>query len=60
MDSHDSDIPDEPQEIDLHSLKRALVRRDEAVERFRAAKAQMLSAGRSEDARRQDPVPDPG
>ena len=36
------DIPEEQQELDLQSLKRAMMRRDEAVERFRAAKAQMM------------------
>ena len=53
----DHDIPDEPQELDLHSLKRAMMRRDEAVERFRAAKAQLLRGERSEDVRRQDEAP---
>ena len=51
------DIPEEQQELDLQSLKRAIMRRDEAVERFRAAKAQMLRARRSEDVRRQDQAP---
>ena len=52
------DVPDD-QEIDLHALKRAIMRRDEAVERFRAAKEQLLRGGsrRAEDARRQDPPP---
>jgi hypothetical protein len=36
------DIPEEPHEIDLRSLKQAMMRRDEAAERFRAAKARML------------------
>jgi len=49
------DVPDD-QEIDLQALKRALMRRDEAVARFRAAKAQLLEGGRRpEDARHQDP-----
>ena len=51
------DIPEEQQELDLQSLKRAIMRRDEAVERFRAAKAQMLRARRSDDVRRQDQPP---
>ena len=50
----DIDIPDDSQDVDLQSLKRALMRRDEAVERFRAAKAQLLRSRRSEDVRRQD------
>jgi hypothetical protein len=36
------DIPEEHPDIDLQALKRAMMRRDEAVERFRAAKAQLL------------------
>ena len=51
------DIPEEQQELDFQALKRAIMRRDEAVERFRAAKAQMLRARRSEDVRRQDQTP---
>ena len=49
----------EDQEIDLQALKRALMRREEAVERFRAAKAQLLKGdgARSEDVRRQDQSP---
>jgi hypothetical protein len=55
MEHPDTDIPDDLQEIDLQSLKRAMMRRDEAAERFRAAKRQMLRAPSSEDARRRDP-----
>jgi hypothetical protein len=52
------DIPEEQQDIDLQSLKRAIMRRDEAVERFRAAKAQMMKRARSsQDVRRQDQPP---
>jgi hypothetical protein len=59
MDFHDTDH-EEPQEIDLQSLKRALMRRAEAVERFRAAKAQLLRASPPEDARSQDQPPQQG
>jgi hypothetical protein len=52
------DVPDD-QEIDLHALKRALMRRDEAVERFRAAKAQLLEGGPRTDKARQDQPPHP-
>jgi hypothetical protein len=53
------DIPEDHPELDLQALKRAMMRRDEAVERFRAAKAQMMSRARpSQDARRQDQSPD--
>ena len=49
------EVPDD-QEIDLHALKRAIMRRDEAVERFRAAKEQLLRGGRrADDAHRQEP-----
>ncbi|HZZ91369.1 MAG TPA: hypothetical protein VFE23_02345 [Usitatibacter sp.] len=58
MENTDADIPDDSQEIDLQSLKRAMMRRDEAVERFRAAKQQMLRPRSSEDVRRQDQAPD--
>ena len=56
----DNDIPEESLEMDLHSIKRAIMRRDEAVERFRAAKAQLLRSRRVEDVRRQDPPPHHG
>ena len=51
------DIPEEQQELDLQSLKRAMMRRDEAVERFRAAKAQMMRGRTSQDPHRQDQAP---
>ena len=51
------DIPEEHPDIDLQSLKRAIMRRDEAVERFRAAKAQMMRSRDAEDARRPEPGP---
>ena len=53
----DPEITDDPQELDLQSLKRAMMRRDEAVERFRAAKAQLMRSRRLEDVRRQDEAP---
>jgi hypothetical protein len=56
----DNDIPEESLEMDLHSIKRAIMRRDEAVERFRAAKAQLLRSRRVEDVRRQDAPPHHG
>ena len=58
MERPDHDIHDDAQEIDLQSLKRAMMRRDEAVERFRAAKAQLLNGHRSQDVRQQDQPPD--
>jgi hypothetical protein len=54
----DNDPPDDSQYVDLQSLKRALMRRDEAVERFRAAKEQLLRSRRVETARRPDPSTD--
>jgi len=52
---HEADHP-EDHEIDLQALKRALMRRDEAVERFRAAKAQLLKgAQRSENGQTNRP-----
>ena len=57
---HDADIPEESLEMDLHSIKRAIMRRDEAVERFRAAKAQLMRSRRLEDVRRQDQPPHHG
>ena len=51
------DIPEEQQELDLQSLKRAMMRRDEAVERFRAAKAQMMRSRAPQDLRRPEPSP---
>jgi hypothetical protein len=58
METHrDHDIPDDSQDVDPHTLKRALMRRDEAVERFRAAKAQIMRSRRLEDVRRQDQAP---
>ena len=58
MDTRD-DIPEEHPDLDVQSLKRAIMRRDEAVERFRAAKAQMRERA-SQDVRRQDETPHPG
>jgi len=58
MERPDHDIHDDAQEIDLQSLKRAMMRRDEAVERFRAAKAQLLNGRPSQDVRQQDQPPD--
>jgi hypothetical protein len=59
MERHrENDIPDDStQDVDPQSLKRALMRRDEAVERFRAAKAQLMRSRRLEDVRRQDQAP---
>jgi hypothetical protein len=54
------DIPEEHPEIDVQSLKRAIMRRDEAVERFRAAKAQMMRGRAAKDAKRQEQAPHPG
>ena len=51
------DIPEEQQELDLQSLKRAMMRRDEAVERFRAAQAQMMRSRAPQDLRRGEPSP---
>ena len=51
------DIPEDHQEIDVQSLKRAMMRRDEAVERFRAAKAQMMRSRTPEDLRRKETPP---
>jgi len=58
MERPDHDIHDDAQEIDLQSLKRAMMRRDEAVERFRAAKAQLLNGRPSQDVRQQNQPPD--
>lgn len=51
------DIPEEHPDIDVQSLKRAMMRRDEAVERFRAAKQQMMRSRTPQDARRPEPSP---
>jgi hypothetical protein len=55
MDRH-PDIPEEPHEIDLRSLKQAMMRRDEAAERFREAKARLRERA-SQQNRRPDPSP---
>jgi len=51
------DIPEDHPELDLQALKRAMMRRDEAVERFRAAKAQMMRSREPQDPRRPEPSP---
>jgi hypothetical protein len=56
MDRRD-DIPEEPHDIDLRSFKQAMMRRDEAVERFREAKARLLREGTTPQTRRPDSSP---
>ena len=51
------DIPEDHPELDGQALKRAMMRRDEAVERFRAAKAQMMRSRAPQDPRRPEPSP---
>ena len=51
------DIPEEHPDIDVQSLKRAIMRRDEAVERFRAAKAQMMRGRGAKEAKPQEQAP---
>lgn len=56
MEPRDIDITEDQQDLDVQALKRAMMRRDEAVERFRAAKAQMRQRA-LQDVRRQDQAP---